>query len=98
MATSPPEGKEVAFYRFTAEKNGKPWFYEMKLLRYDATQEFCFLRRWFYEDAVTGSKSTLWRHDGWHKNREREFDRKVVQKRDIMHYQLQDSTDQRNKQ
>lgn len=98
MAKSSPEGKEVAFYRFTATKNEKQWFYEMKLLRFDATQEFCFLRRWYFADAPKGSKSTLWRHDGWHKSNERTFDRKIVQKRDIMNYQLQDHIDHRNKQ
>lgn len=87
-----PDSKEVAHYTFTTEKNNREFVYEMKLLRFEATEEYCFLRRWYYSDM---SKKPVWRSGGWHRNEQEKFNRKVVQKRDIMKYTMSKNKDKR---
>lgn len=87
-----PEGKEVAYYKFITTKNDRDFCYEMRLLRFDPTQEYCFMRRWYYTDV---SERPLWKHGSWNKRNNLAFDRKVVQKRDIMGYQLIEQNDRR---
>lgn len=89
-----PDGEEVASYSFTTLKNDRDFIYEMKLIHYKPTNEFCFMRRWHYSDKES---SSLWRDKGWSKEQEREFDRKLVQKRDIMKMRVVKSKDIREK-
>ena len=88
-----PKGKEVASVKFTAIKNNKQWFYEMKLLCFKATYQYCVLRRWYYEDE---EEHTRWTHTGWSSNGDEKYQHKLVQKRDIMKYQIVSQVD--NKQ
>lgn len=90
--TKSPDGKEVAHYSFETQKDGKSFTYEMKLLFFEVTEEYCFLRRWYFSDA---KKKPVWKHGGWNTREDRKFDMKVVQKRDIMNYQLKKSKETR---
>jgi hypothetical protein len=86
------EGIELAHYILEREKDGRKFIYEMKLYEFAATKEYQFLRRWYYSD----SKKPLWRHKGWNKDEQKQFNHKLVQKRDIFHYSVIKQVDKRS--
>lgn len=90
----PPSGKEVATYSFKTQKDSKDFTYEMKLLHLEETNEYCFLRRWYFSDV---NKKPAWRHGGFSPREDIKFDMKVVQKRDIMKYTLSKHKDTRSR-
>jgi hypothetical protein len=87
-----PSAKEVASYTFATIKNGKDFIYEMKLLFVEHTNEYCFLRKWYY---AANENMSIWRHNGWNRHEDRRFDMKVVQKKDILNYNVLKALDLR---
>lgn len=91
--SSSPDVKEIAHYRFSTQKKGKEFIYEIKLVSFQATGEYRVLRRWYYPEE----KKPNWRAGPWGSKEEILFDRKIVQKRDIMKYKVDKSIDIRKK-
>jgi len=83
------DGEVVSSYKFSIDKNGREFIYEMKLLRYKPNNTYCFMRRWYYKDR---KYKPSWQSGGWDFKNLKAFERKVVQKRDIMKYKILEST------
>jgi len=80
------EQAEIAYAKFLTEKEKGPFIYEMRLLQLDLTSEYLFLRRWYYRDQI--EQSPWKQQEDWNIKDKKRFMWKLVQKRDIMGFEL----------